>query len=270
MKNFTEIDSAAQRSLKSYFHEAASLGSFDALASHFIEQIDRVIPNENPCWNDFSSDLTQFNFLITRDCYTERFGQLFESLQATLPEHPVLQVGGWDLFTAGPTRLSEHSPERNWFQKNPLYQEVYRHVDASHQICYHFTTLSDRALIFTLNRPLIDFNDAEMQKLQVLGQGMASISKQLETRIRLRERVTILTERLGDLAGISTPELLTPKETQALGAIAQCHSISEAASREGISPHTFAERLGSIREKLCLHNTSQLKALLRAFPHKNT
>ena len=265
-----QSESYAQKQIRAYLDEASELESFEELEQHFITRIDQLIPNENPCWNNFAPSLDEFISVIARDEYNEQFTQRFESLLATLPEHPVLQAGGWNLFTAGPARLSEFCSERNWVGTNPLYEEVYRHVDAGHQLCYHFATLSDRALIFTLNRPLLDFSDTESQKLEVLGQGMAVVSRNLEKRLVLKKRVTVLTDRLAELAGIANPDDLTIAETLALGTIFQEKTIAEAAAKSGVTTHTFTERLGLIREKLHLKSTPQLKALLKSYGQENT
>jgi len=272
MKRFRELDSKSQKHLKSYLGEASKIESFDELEEHFISQIQQVIPHDNPCWNNWSTDLTHLMSFRANGHYHAVCGNLFENLTSTLPSHPVLLRGGWDLFNKGACRISDCISEREWLGKNPLYAEAYRHLDVRHQMSYHFVTLSDRALVLTVNRPRLDFSDGEKQKLEVLGHGMAFVTKNLEKNIVMKNRVDILSSRLGELAGLTNPDLLTPKETLALGAIFHAQTISEAARHEGVSNQTFAERLGAIREKLNLHSLPQLRALLRDFSQnqKNT
>jgi len=261
-----------ERKLRSFFSDAQQAKSFEELEGFFLSTISEVIPNENPCWNNWNPDASALQSVIALDCYNDTFATLFESLLETLPHHPLFHGKEYseavNFIKDEPGRISDQCPSYQWKDLNPLYREVYQYVDATHQIAFHFVRLNDRSINFTLNRPTHDFDNAEMEICKALGQGLAIVCKNLEQQIRLQDRVEILSKHLHSSLGLSSGEYLSPKETLALGQIFGATSIADAADRAGVSTHTFAKRLGSIREKLDLHNTQQLKALLRDFSQK--
>lgn len=269
MKVFRDIDGKGERKIRSFLGEAVHLGSFEALESYFLEAICSIIPNENPCWNNWNAEETELRSFVSLDCYQRVFAELHENLLATLPYHPMVQGRGFQEsfgdISETPRRISDYTSLSDWASCNPLFHEVYRHVDASHQMAFQFVKLSDRSINITLNRASRDFEDSEVQKCTALGNGLAIVTKGLERHLMLERRIEILTSRLGEISGNDRIEFLTPKETLALGAVFETASITDAAAREGVSRHTFSERLGCVREKLGLQSAAQLRAVLRDF-----
>ena len=268
------ITSKDQGGLRSFFSDAQKVGSFQELEQLFLTEVGRVIPNENPCWNNWSSDASVLQSVVSRKYYHEQFSQLFESLLETLPSHPLFRGADYSkavhYISERPSRISEQISARDWAHNNPLHREVYRHVDATHQLAFHFVWLRDRSMNFTLNRPTRDFDERETQLCTAMGWGLADICRQLEQKNLLEARVKLLTGRLFDLAGVDLSRQLSPKEILTLGEISQGGTVSEIATKAGVSTHTYTERLSSIREKLHLESTPQLKALLRAYREENT
>lgn len=274
MSQFFSITQSQKRKLRSFFADAIKVDCFEDLEQLYLVSVNKIISNENPCWNNWNAERTEIISIAAHDQYADTFAKRFDSLLETLPTHPIFHGKEYrealNFINNVPGRISDHISSSDWKRNNALYHEVYRHVDADYQLAYHFVDLGDRSLNLTLNRPTRDFDDSEIQVCNALGQGLAVICKRLEKQITLKTRVDLLNARLSFLAGLSSAELLTPKETLGLGELFQAETISEAAAKAGVSSYTFTERLGSIREKLGLQNTLQLRALLSAFMHKNT
>lgn len=265
MKTGKFLTLKVERSLKTYFHEAQRLKTFEDLEEHFLGNIDIIIRGDNPCWNNWTTDLSSIQSLRANPKYVSSSLKLVESLNHTISQHPILLAGGWHLLEDGCGRISDHISDQKWQSTNALYRETYRHLDVKRQLAVHVTTLSDRALVLTLNRPSHDFTLEEMDHLNVFSDGLEFISSNLERQTKLKARVDRLNCTLHTLCGSQKKAKLTPREISALGSIHISKSIGEAAARENVAASTFAERLGSVREKLGLHSLPQLRAILREF-----
>lgn len=260
LKSYRELSGRDIRLLKKYFTEARQAESFENLETQFLDQIEKLIPSDAPCWNNFTADLAGLLSIRSSHQFLSAFDSLYESFGETVLSHPVLKSGGWRLLEAEPQRISDFESNLR-FRENPLYREVYRHVDANYQIGFTASQLSDRTIIFTLNRKSGDFDSREIQLLDLYGRLMEETTQGLEKR----SHYAAILDDVRGLIGTSIEsgvEALTVKETEALGKIHQHGSVKMAAHAAGVTVSTFDHRLASIREKLELENTGQLRAVL--------
>ncbi|MGJ8638363.1 MAG: hypothetical protein ACSHYA_03130 [Opitutaceae bacterium] len=165
---FRELNDRDLRRIRGYMRRASQAIDFETLEQQFVEEFERIIPSDTPCWNNFTVDLTGALSVASNQDYGNAFNPLFESFAETVAHHPVVAKGGWGSLAEAPRRLSDF--ETNYhFRENPLYREVYKHVDANYQIGYLAAKLSDRSVIFTINRKSSDFTEAQVQLLHLWG-----------------------------------------------------------------------------------------------------
>jgi DNA-binding CsgD family transcriptional regulator len=136
-------------------------------------------------------------------------------------------------------------------------------IEVNDQIAAAYGSLSDRHFIISINRRSSDFSDEDFQLVEFISRGMDRIARTLERKLLIEKRVAHITETLESRTGISGWQDLTPKEIETLAPLVSESSITDIAHSEGISRHTLSERLGSIRAKLDLESTRQLRAVLR-------
>ncbi len=247
---------------RSYLRTAASAKSFQEVQSHFLEALPRLLPSESPCWDVWSADHSEVYELICPGDMTRAITPLVDSINATIPTHPVVVAGGWVSGEHSPALLSNYASSRQ-IRELPLYREVYRNIDIEHQIVASFGSLPDRNFIVSINRKTRDFSTAEFQLFDYVASGMERISLHLDRKFKLEKRLRLLAASLHQRSGIAGWRDLTIREIETLGRLATCRRVTDIAEADGVSRYTVAERLGSIRNKLGLETTRQLRAVLQ-------
>ena len=69
-------------------------------------------------------------------------------------------------------RLSDFESRRQ-FRENPLFREVYRHLDSHYQLADTPRLLEDRRIVLTWNRRAMDFTERDRQVCQFMGTRLA-------------------------------------------------------------------------------------------------
>ena len=162
-----------------------------------------------------------------------------------------------------PYRMSDYTTQPG-LRSNPLYMEAYRHLGTNYQMGMNAARLPDCNVVFTFNREKADFSRVEMQALHYYTLGMKGIITALDKKVRLREGLSAVAQMLERATGLNTLDELTVGEINAITALMQSKTQREAASRCSIGMDTYKKTIGSVREKLLLENSAQLRALLKS------
>lgn len=265
--NYREVSSRDLSHIRTYVRRALQASSIEQLEQQFLGEIDRIIPNDTPCWNNFTVDLAGALSVKSHKQYDDAFIPLYESFTETVMCHPVVSTAGWGALAEVPRRISDFEADIR-FRDNPIYREVYQHVEANYQIGYLAAKLSDRSLIFTLNRKSSDFSLKELQVIHVFGQCMAKVAYALDRRQLLDSQLGLIEGAISERVATRGFSELTQKELETLPLIVTNDHLDQVAVDSQVARSTLDERLSSIREKLGLERTAQLRALLEELRSK--
>lgn len=259
---FSEINSADARRIRGYLHRSHGLVSSDQLVEQFLQEFHAIVPSDYICWHVFSAD---FGVLLEHSVtsgYEEAIDSRMDAFAETVLQHPILTEVGFEGLWNRPCRLSDFAGAAT-FRENPLYREVYRHLDARYQLMFHVVTVGEHSIAFTVNRWLSDFTDSERQKLHYLSLGLRRLLAVQHERGLIERRLESLTLALEQQTGIIGLDALTTREVSALGAVYSTQTLASAADHSRVSLDTFKGQIASAREKLGVENTNQLRAALR-------
>jgi|688.fasta_scaffold1053052_2 hypothetical protein len=155
------------------------------------------------------------------------------------------------------------------FRSNPLFQEVYRHLDSHHQIVYTAAKLCDSQILLSWNLRNRDFTDREVQLMHLLGLQVGRLSRHIEERRHLQAAWELLAGSLGTVSGItnstavSGPTLGT-SEGRIISGIIRGESRADLATSLKWRRDTLDRHLGVLRERLGFENSSQFLQALAA------
>jgi len=262
LHRYPDITEGDLRKMRGLVRKLASTANWNEFGHEVVWGCNGVIENESPCWNVFKPDMESLIAFDSFPCFGKRFHGLLEQFQNTLNHHPVLKPKGWDTMREGPSRLTDFEPSST-FRHNPLYREVYRHLNSDYQIGLTLVELSDRTLVLTMNRASIDYTDHEFQKAHVLGDMINHVAQQMDRRLQAELSLAELADIIGSHACLEGTERLTRRELHVLTGLREENKLAGVSRKLGVSLKTVDESLGVIREKLGLDSTHQLRAALR-------
>jgi hypothetical protein len=150
----------------------------------------------------------------------------------------------------------------NKFAGNPLYREVYRHIDSRFQLAFTPCQLSDRKVLLTLNRNCRDFSEEDREELHYAGLCLERISRMIEERQILEMTWNTLCAFAGSRAGVGPFDSLGITDLKLLAALIAKRRVSQISADWKIRRDTLDKRLGAIRERLGLENNQQLLSAL--------
>ncbi|MFC7335819.1 helix-turn-helix transcriptional regulator [Haloferula chungangensis] len=260
--SFHLLSARSLKKARHYLETAATCRDFYSLQQQYLNELPELLPSESSCWDTWAPDRRTVYGLTCPDQWAAAVSPMIDAIQSTIETHPVVRAGEWVSGKHSPARLSDYSSRRQ-LREIPLYREVYRKVDIEFQILASFGNLPSMSFIVSLNRKSSDFTSEEFQLLDFVSTGMEEIAGLLDrtqTFERLAKRTTSLLSHRSGLSGWSE---LTLKEIETLGRLASHSSLTNLAANEGVSRYTLNERLASIRNKIGLESTAQLRATLR-------
>lgn len=257
---YTEITGQDERRISGYMRRAVAAKSLVDLERQFVDEIQNVVGCESPTWDNFSKDCSQILSVASHDDFIEAFAVYQDTINHTIPTHPVLSAGGWEAIDLTPQRMLD------WISQSklcdvPLYYDFYRHVGAHFQLGVRFARLSDRNLVITLNRGTVDFTTRESQLLECLCRCLGTVVQEIDHRRQMLQSIERMIMHLRGNDASLRLDLLTPSEIRLFGRIACGDQIQQIALDEDLSKHTLYKTGEAIREKLNLESNKQIKAL---------
>lgn len=261
MERFSEISDSTARGIDRTMMRLANLETLDELEERFMQEACKLLPADCLCWNNWEVDLSQLQSFRSNDQYGPRFGQLLDVFADTVAYHPAIAANQLDSSTEKVLRISDFQSSAS-FKENPLFREVYRHLDSHYQICYTPSVLKDRRILLTWNRRALDFTDQDQQVFKFMGLRLGLISRRIEERQELEKSWRILCGFVDARMEAGAANSLGPNDITLLTALLRPAKRSRIARDLGIRRASVDKRLGSIRERLGLENHHQLLSAL--------
>jgi DNA-binding CsgD family transcriptional regulator len=200
-----------------------------------------------------------------RECFNRHFSH-----------HPLVRFHADHV--GGPSHRISDSLTWPTFERSDLYQEYYRRIGIDHVVAVPLYV--DRGLLvsFVLNRSRRDFNDREIDLLELLRPSLARLYRQFLLLDRFKAWADPITDgasgaagdaRLGGTpaggsvhrAGLDTPPL-TEREREVLGWVACGKSDGQIGAILGISARTVQKHLEHAYAKLGVESRTQVAALV--------
>ena len=263
MRIFRDITSARARSIDRTMMSMARLDSVEELEHRFMEAAGRILPADCFCWNNWSRDMSHLQTFCINDNYSECFANLLDVFANVVGSHPVIAAGKLGDTVHEVMRMSDFETASR-FRENPLFREVYRHLDSHYQIAFTASVLHDRRLVLTWNRRALDFTDQDSQVFQYMGMRLGMISRRVEERQLLDTAWEGLCAFIDPRIDSGSVESLGEQDGRLLAELLKSRSRGSIAMDMGIRRDSLDKRLGAIRERLGLENHHQLLSALAA------
>jgi DNA-binding CsgD family transcriptional regulator len=263
MPNFSQISTTQARRIDRAMLSLADVETLGELEQRFIQTAGKLLPADCICWNNWSKDMSHLMTYRTNDKYNERFDGLLDVFAETVSEHPVIAANKLDDTLGQVMRISDFQPTVE-FRENPLFREVYQHLDAHYQICFTASILQDRRLILTWNRRALDFTDQDAQVFHYMGIRLGLVSRRIEQRERLENAWKGLCEFVNQRMANNSVASLGERDGYLLAELLKSRPRGQIAADMGIRRDSLDKRLGAIRERLGLENHHQLLSALAA------
>ena len=261
MAHFRDISGKMARQIDRSMMSLAGLGTLEELETQFMEESAAILPADCMCWNNWSKDLSHLMNFRMNEAYMEPFENLLEIFNTVVAHHPVIAAGQLVATSEGVKRLSDFESFSR-FRENPLFREVYRHLDSNHQLAYTPCVLQDRRIVLTWNRRALDFTERDREILHFMGLRLGSISRRIEERQQLGESWRALCGFVDARLPAESVATLGTRDVVLLSELLKSPSREAVARKMGTRRDTLDKRLGSIRERLGLENHQQLLSAL--------
>ncbi len=240
--------------------EMAGLDSIDELERHFIHACPGILPGDCVAWNNWMPDWSAILSGRLNGDYQQEFQSRLDAFNHVVNEHPVIRAGRFPSSSRQVLRMSDFESIRS-FRNNPLFREIYRHIDSRHQIAFTPCLLPDRRVLLTLNRRARDFTTREMELLHYTGLRLDQVAQALHWRQMLEQAWHALCAFAGSrLPGDAGS--LGPRDLELLAMLLHGMRPGEIARTAGIRRDTLDKRLGNIRARLGMDNNRQLLSAL--------
>jgi hypothetical protein len=239
------------------------------LGREFLQGMAAVLQADCTSWNVWTPAMDSIlSYEVNHEDYRDVVERYSESLNATIHHHPVIAAGKLDSAWQRPQRMSDYQ-SFGTFKSNPLFREVYRHLDSHHQLAYTAARLDDSLIILSWNRKARDFTDRDCQRLHLMGLRVRKLSERLQQTQRLNSMWDALASGLAEAAGLHLgPAGTHPHLSEADGTILA--GLIGGRSRDTIAASlqwrrdTLDRQLAAIRERLGFENSSQMLSVLAA------
>ncbi|MES2657125.1 MAG: hypothetical protein V4689_00835 [Verrucomicrobiota bacterium] len=266
LPDITATDIRAVNRLTGHLVEAPDLAK---LGSELIRGTGKILPADFMLWNVWTSAMDEIlGFEANHEDYREGLERHTTALNATIHHHPVIAAGHLESAWIRPQRISDYQSDAA-FKSNPLFQEVYRHVDSRYQIAYNAARLDGSRIVLSWNLRSRDFTDREVQLLHLIGLQVGVLSRRIEERRQLRAVWQEFSGGLASVSGVAGPAAtldltLNGKEGRMLAGLIRGETRSDLAAALGWRRDTLDRKLGMLREQLGHENNSQLLQALAA------
>lgn len=231
------------------------------LEDRFVSGALDVLAGDCLAWNNWAPDWSSLHSGRLNRAYEEEFLRRFEAFQQTVGHHPVVVADQFQSTADRVVKLTDFQSAAK-FRENPLYREVYRHLDSRYQIAFTPSHLPDRRILLTLNRSGRDFSRADEEALHFTGACLDGMARAIEDRRMLDEAWREICEFVGRHTGTGTIDSLRPADLGLLRDLLKRKSISEISQARSIRRDSVDRRMGAIRERLGLENHRQLLSAL--------
>jgi hypothetical protein len=259
---FGEVRASDLRAIRRLTGQLMEAEDLSTLGRELIQGTSKILPADFMLWNLWTLEMDQVLAMESNNAHCQRVLECHgNELAATIHHHPVIAAGHLDSAKLRPQRMSDYESGAT-FIDNPLYREVYRHVDSRHQMAYDAIRLEDCQVILSWNRKNLDFTDRDMQILHVVGLQVAALSRRLDDRRHLRRTWDDLAGALGlNTAGRESPPL-GRNDGYILSAMIRGTSRAEMAEGLHWRRDTLDRHLAVLREKMGYENMAQLQQVL--------
>lgn len=261
MQHFREITETAARKIDRIMLGMAAVETLDELEDRFILESRMILPADCLGWDNWAPDGSRLMTFRLSDNYTSWLTGALDVFGEVVGHHPVIRAGLFEATRESVMRMSDFECYSR-FRDNPLFREIYRHIDSHYQIAYTVGVLADRRIILTWNRRAFDFSERDRQTLEFMGQRLAVISRRIEERQRLEadwRRLSGFVDARGT-AGLASS--MGTRDVRLLARLLKSGTRGGIARDLGIRRDSVDKRLGSIRERLGLENHHQLLSAL--------
>lgn len=261
MHRFRDLSDATLRKIDRTMMGMAGLETLEELEVRFLAESAAILPADCMCWNNWSPDLSRLLDFKLNESYMRPFENLLEIFNEVVAHHPVIAAGQLVATSEGVKRLSDFESYGR-FRENPLFREVYRHLDSNHQLAYTPSVLQDRRIVLTWNRRALDFTERDREIFHWMGLRLGVISRRIEQRERLEKSWQSLCGFVDARITAGPAKSLGTQDLRLLEMLLKSGTRSEIAREQGIRRDSVDKRLGSIRERLGLENHHQLLSAL--------
>jgi hypothetical protein len=231
------------------------------LEERFVSISPQVLQADCVAWNNWAPDWSSFISGCLNGDYLKAFQRHFAAFEKTVEFHPVVIANQFANTSHKVMKLTDFQTASK-FSGNPLYREVYRHIDSRFQLAFTPIHLSDRRVLLTVNRSACDFTEENREELHYAGKCLDAIARAIEEKNSLQNSWNALCDFTGAHTGIGPFHSLGSMDLRLLTALLKQQSIAEISETWDIRRDTLDKRLSSIREILGIENTRQLLSAL--------
>lgn len=259
-----DITAADLRAINRLTGQLVDAPDLDTLGRELIGGSGKILPADFMVWNLWTPAMDELlSFEANHKQLRDAMDQREDSLLATIHHHPVIAAGQLERTRLMPQRMSDYQSSAA-FKSNPLFQEVYRHLDSNYQIAYNAILLGESQIILSWNLRNRDFTDREVQLLHLLGLQVATLGRRIEERRHLREMWETLNRGLGAVraSGATPAPTLGANDGRILSALIQGAARTDIATSLQWRRDTLDRHLSSLRERLGYDSTGQLMQAL--------
>lgn len=260
LPRFLEITAADLRAIKRLTSHLIEATDLDTLGRELIAGSKAILSADCMLWNLWTPTMDELlGCEANHHHYSDELEKRGSALNATIHHHPVIAAGRLDCGEISPQRMSDFQ-SYVVFKSNPLFHEVYRHVESHHQIAYIAAKLADSQIILSWNLKSRDFTDREVQLLHLIGLQVGMISRRIEERWHLRAVWESLAQGMGAVmdSETATDSMLGPNDGRILSGVIRGEARMEIAAALRWRRDTLDRHLGGLRERLGYENTGQL------------
>ncbi len=249
--------------LRAFAHHLSVLAEWDELSECALLYLNKILRCDCICWNEWTPAFTFLKESHVTESHRAAMHSLLPELVHNLNHHPVIAERGWSGLGDQPHRLSDYQSHAS-FKENPLYQKVYCHLDARHQLAYHFCSTSTTELILLVNRRLRDFSEYERHLLYSAGQLIAPSVNRIHQKDQALRKASVVATLMEQTYGLVNIDTLSPGELHLLKELASGQSVTDVAKNKDVRRDTLSRQLSTAREKLKLNTNKELLATLRS------
>ena len=239
----------------------AGLDTVEELEVRFMQEAENILPGDCLCWNNWAPDLSHLLNFRLNETYEETFENLLGVFDEVVAHHPIIAAGQFITSSEDVKRLSDFESSSR-FRENPLFREVYRHLDSNYQLVFTPSVLQDRRIVLTWNRRALDFTDRDREMLHLMGLRLGVISRRIAQRQVLEKNWRSLCGFVDARLSVGPANTLGAQDVRLLEKLLKSGTRSAIARQMGIRRDSVDKQLGSIRERLGLENHHQLLSAL--------
>lgn len=260
LPDITAKDLSAVRRLTGHLMEAPDLGS---LGRELITGASGILPADFMLYNLWTLSMDAMLACHAND--EQRRDELEsrnEALSATIQYHPAIAAGQLGVAHLRPQRMSDYQSDVA-FRSNPLFNEVYRHLDLRYQIAYIAARVEGMQVILSWNMGGRDFTDREVQLQHLMGMQVGILSRRIAERRALESAWESIASGLAEIGGpasalATNPPVLGKTDGRILAALIRGETRAKIAGDLQWRRDTLDKHLGALRERLGYENASQM------------